>query len=410
MSQGITLLSLMLLLFYYTEGIILRGGLSLGLLCLYHLLADRNLSDRGRANEPPMWIHLAIYLALCSLTIWATTGDDESSFWLVYILPITLAASRLSLPSTLIISALSGALLFLFSTPAIFRPNLDLEEFAEICSFSLSFFVVGILVQSYSAQIRARLVRERELNEELRGRQTELQASLSELKDARESLRRKEALAALGELSARLAHEIRNPLGIISSSAELLGKRMEDSRSRQLLTIIQEENARLNALISDFLTFGRPLPPKLQSFEIVPLIRSCLPHISELAAERGVRLQDELPQTAAAVVADPDMVRQILLNLLLNALDATPSGGNICIRLKQNQSKMQLEVEDDGVGIAQDQLGLIFNPFFTSKDKGTGLGLSNAYKMAEAHGGDLHVHSVPGQGSCFTLTIPARKA
>jgi signal transduction histidine kinase len=212
-------------------------------------------------------------------------------------------------------------------------------------------------------------------------------------------------------MSAGIAHEIRNPLGIISSSAQLLGKRLAGTEPGvgQMLGIIQEETARLNGLITDFLAFGRPARPHRQPVEIGALVRKAVEHLQGMAQQRGVRVAAELPSAELPASVDPDMVQQVLLNLLLNALDATPAGGEVTVSLRVEDGALRLEVRDTGCGIAEGSLSKIFNPFFTTKEKGTGLGLANAHRMVEAHGGEISVRSAPGRGSVFTVRLPLKE-
>lgn len=406
-SHGLMLLFLAVLLLLLTEGPVLRGGLGLVLLCLYHLAAHRYITDAAPANR--VRLHIGVYLLLCSLIIWSTTGEDESRFWLVYLLPVTLAASRLGAAATLATSGAGALLLFVLSIEPMFGSGLDTEELAEICSFSLSFVLIGALIQNYASQLRRRLEQQRKLNRALETQGEELKASLTLLSETQESLRRTERLAALGELSARLAHEIRNPLGIISSSVQMIEGRLgEPARARGLLCIVQEEIDRLNRLIGDFLRFGRPAEAVMQPTEIRALLLSVAESASSLAAERGVDFGMDCFEGELIFPADPDLLRQILLNLLLNALEATGPGGRVRLSAHRREEALELEVSDTGCGIAPEDRPRIFHPFFTTKESGTGLGLSNAWQMSRALGGELNFESTPGQGTVFCLRLPRK--
>ncbi len=409
LAQSSVIVLLLALLILFAHGsYLLYGGISLSLLAGYHVLADHYYGvDQIRAAGL-LIPHIAVYLALCAFVIWATTGEDESPYWVVYILPVAVAASSLRLPGTLV-ACLVASLLFLGQVPPVvyLDPTRFPEEIPELLLFCLTFFIVGVLLQTFSETNRRQLREQQRLNEKLLENQQALKESLARLEKAEEYLRRKERLAALGEMSAGLAHEIRNPLGILSSSAQLLGKRMGTPPEGvgALLDIIQEETTRLNSLINDFLTFGRPSAPSRRTCDLGALVRRVVDHVGAMAGQKGVTLTaQDIPSVTALV--DPDQIQQVLLNLLLNALDATESTGGIAVSMVPTEETVRIDVIDTGEGIDPAVQSRIFDPFFTTKDKGTGLGLSNAYKIIESHGGELTVHSTPHAGSTFSITLP----
>ncbi len=214
----------------------------------------------------------------------------------------------------------------------------------------------------------------------------------------------REKLASLGELSAGLAHEIRNPLGIIKNAAEgLLNKERGREEQMFLLNIIVQESKRLNKLVTDFLQFARPRPPEKVRASLKELVEEVVFSLEGEAKERGVSFRLSLEDVVLSL--DRDQMRQVLLNLIFNALEAMPQGGGISIVLSEGGEVACLRIEDTGVGIPQEYLDRIFDPFFTTKEKGTGLGLALAYRIVEAHGGTIGVESGQG-GTTFTVRLP----
>ena len=353
--------------------------------------------------------YVAMYLFLCTLVVWSTKvpGHDESNFWIVYFLPITIAAAHLKLRGTLATCTAAFALFIAHLPPHMYLdPRERVEELPELIGFGIMFFFLGLLVQTFARQNRHQLAMKQQLNDKLLENQKRLRDSLERLDTAEESLRTRERLASLGEMSAGIAHEIRNPLGIISSSAQLLEREVANAEARQLLEIIQEESTRLNGLITEFLTFGRQLEPQRQPCDLAALTARILDSLQNAARQKGVDLALDRECSSCIASVDADMMQQVLLNLLLNALEATASGGRVRVVLEQYPERLDIVVGDSGHGIPAENLAKVFDPFFTTKSEGTGLGLANAYKIMESHGGSLKVASQVGQGSRFTASLP----
>ena len=241
-----------------------------------------------------------------------------------------------------------------------------------------------------------------------------------------QELRRSERLAALGELSAGIAHEIRNPLAAISGSIQILGSgdpRSEESQ--RLMGIVLREADRLNRLITDFLHYAQPAPLDL---EAVPVAR-CVEELGEMlkaALPRGVKL--ELAVSAdLGVRADPSQLRQVLWNLALNGCQAMPRGGRLRVEAKRawegdsqegsatdrngqeavKQAWVEISVCDEGDGVSREAMNQLFEPFFTTKAEGTGLGLATVHRIVQEHGGSIRVESPPGKGAVFHVRLPA---
>ncbi len=216
---------------------------------------------------------------------------------------------------------------------------------------------------------------------------------------------RREKLASLGELSAGLAHEIRNPLGIVKNAAEgLISKERDETQREMLLDIIIQETKRLNKLVTDFLDFARPTPVEKTEISLKELVEDIVFSVEDEANKRGVEIIPDLENVVISI--DKYQIRQALLNLILNSLDAMPEGGEIRISLVKEKESATLRIEDSGQGISPEHLDKIFDPFFTTKEKGTGLGLALVYRIVEAHGGEIKVDSREGVGTTFVVTLP----
>lgn len=228
---------------------------------------------------------------------------------------------------------------------------------------------------------------------------------LTQIKSMMEEIRLKEKLAAIGELSANMAHEIRNPLASLRGSIDMLQKAsLSPAQRESLMNIALSEMDRLNRIITDFLTYSRPSKPVPERIDLTLLLNSSLELVGKSAPE-GVAIRAGGFEPIF-VTADPQMLQQIFLNLCLNAFDAMPGGGALTVSSAKNGDSAQILFKDSGGGIAAENRDKIFFPFFTTKKTGTGLGLSIAMRLAQDHGGTIHVESNPGEGSTFKLLLP----
>jgi two-component system sensor histidine kinase PilS (NtrC family) len=233
---------------------------------------------------------------------------------------------------------------------------------------------------------------------------------LSRLKDMETRVQRSERLAAIGKLAADMAHEIRNPLASMSGSIELLGREAPLSpENQELMGIILTEADRLNQLLTDFLAYARPAPPVATPLDLAVVVEETLRMLQNVRPMgAGLRLVAEV-KGPIPLEADLNQVKQVLWNLLQNALEAMADGGTLTVRAAPAQGGgATVEVADSGEGIAPEDLGRIFDPFFTTKRHGLGLGLATVHRVVEAHGGRVEVDSAPGCGSAFTVHLPPR--
>ena len=409
-KSSILLLLLALLLVFFKGPNLLFGALSLLAVTLYYFFTDHRLSPEQIARQGRLGLHLSLYMILCTLVIWATTGEEESHYWIIYLLPIVTGASVLSLWRTMGICALSSLLYMALIPISIYRNPVELQEdLPEFIISCISLFIAGILVQSMAEQNRRRLEQKKQLNEQLSANEDALRRSLRKLKETEESLRRQDRLAALGAMSAGLAHEIRNPLGIITSSAQLLATNREEQCDSAMLNIIQEEATRLNTLVSRFLDFGQAQELQRSPCDLNSFISQILEHVRSLSTPKGIEINAFLPSTPVRLCVDRELIHQAVLNLLLNAVEACSAGDSITLTLARRDDQIRIGVEDSGSGIAAQDLERIFNPFFTTRERGSGLGLANAHKAITLHNGSIDVRSQPGHGSTFTIVLPLQE-
>jgi signal transduction histidine kinase len=232
---------------------------------------------------------------------------------------------------------------------------------------------------------------------------------LAKLRDSFKERERLTLLAATGELSATLAHEIKNPLNAIGSAALYLKKNFRGELAREFSKVIYDEVMRINKLTSNLLNFARPLRSELKPYDINLLVLETVNLLKEESEERGVAIESKLQDNPAEVLVDYNLMKQLLINLILNSFDAVSGEGVIRVATSAENGDVLISVSDNGTGIAESDQERIFNPFFTTKTRGTGLGLAFSRKVAKEHGGDIEVRSTPGEGSEFTIHIPARR-
>ncbi len=236
-----------------------------------------------------------------------------------------------------------------------------------------------------------------------------LQAQTEAIAAARSRLAQSEKLAALGQLATAIAHEVRNPLGVIRSAAQGVGETLpaSDDDGRRACSFITAEIDRLNSVITALLAFARPLRLVPRAVAVRQVIDSALQLArAELDGKRvAVRRREaaDLP----ALQADPDLVSQVLLGLLANALEVLGSGGEIELEARADGGAVEIAVADSGPGVPAELRGRIFEPFFTTRTRGTGLGLAVARQIVEAHGGRIDVGDRPGGGARFVIRLPA---
>ncbi|TLG87653.1 HAMP domain-containing protein, partial [Pseudomonas edaphica] len=231
---------------------------------------------------------------------------------------------------------------------------------------------------------------------------------LGELHHLEAQLRRRDRLHALGEVAMGLAHEIRNPLGIIKTATQLLHRRVDlpDTDKRHLEYVISEVS-RINDLITEFLDFAKPNPPLRVLQAARPVVEEILGFCSPELATHNIdaHIDDQAP--GATIYADAKQLKQACLNLILNAIDAMPEGGRLTLGIRSVDGNTVISIADTGQGIPADMIERIFTPFVTTKASGTGLGLAKVYSIMESHDGSIECASEKDAGATFSLYIPA---
>ncbi|MBW1982298.1 MAG: PAS domain-containing protein [Deltaproteobacteria bacterium] len=227
-----------------------------------------------------------------------------------------------------------------------------------------------------------------------------------------EALRRQEHMALLGQIAAGLAHEIRTPLGALLTGIKLLEKSEEQNPERRhILTLLRQETLRLKEKLSQFLNYASPREPKLSLGSVPDLIEDAVSLLDKDPELRGeVSIRHEAAPEQEKVAFDPSMLKEAILNVAVNSLQALAGQGELQIRSFQAQERQWIQISDSGPGINPQDLEKVFQPFFTRKRGGSGLGLAIALRIMEEHGGTINARSIPGQGATFTISWPIKTA
>lgn len=243
-----------------------------------------------------------------------------------------------------------------------------------------------------------------------RRREQELRRVYRELENSVEQLRRADRLSAVGQLSAALAHELRNPLAAIEGAAEILAQPDTPSEMRrEFLEIVHKECRRLNRLLGQLLDFARPRPPERRPVQIARIFENVAGLSRHSAEKNGVRLRTEVAPDLPRLVADPEQLTQVLLNLTINAVQAMPHGGELLLSAFPQNDSVAIEVRDEGEGVPPEHMDRIFDPFYTTKAYGTGLGLAVAHQIVTQHGGVIEARRNRDRGMTFTIVLPVEE-
>jgi PAS domain S-box-containing protein len=238
----------------------------------------------------------------------------------------------------------------------------------------------------------------------------DLKEAYKELKDSRDRLVKTEKLSAVGEVATSVAHEIRNPLVSIGGFAQtVLNKMDEGDNRRQYLEIIVDEVRRLESILGEILNYARPVVPHFVESDLNEMIRQTVGMIRVETDEEIIEMKCNLVEELPKLWFDPDQMRQVMLNLLRNAVHAMPDGGTLTVSTELQDDIVSIEIKDTGVGISGENLNKIFTAFFTTKSTGSGLGLTICSQIIHNHGGSIGVTSKEGEGSSFVISLPIRR-
>lgn len=342
---------------------------------------------RGRITS------VALQLLMCYPLI----GSIEGEYYPVLLLPVASAATYLGLTGTLIATLAAIGAYLTYLTPYYIdyaHHYLDAESIHTLEVRCTVLALVAVLLNFLGEARRTEATRFKKAAEQLA-------VANQSLRDAEAAVRRSERLAALGQLSAGLAHELRNPLGSIRGSAELLERSVAQGNpmAKELAGIISEEVDRTNALVSRFLDFARPLEPRREMTDITKVIDNAARHA------RVEIIRNYSPEVPPLPI-DPGLMEQVFINLLTNAAQASAPDAPITVVTRAMNGDAEISVIDRGCGIPPDKIETIFNPFVTTKQSGVGLGLAIVAKIIDGHGGRMAVESTPGKGSTFRICLP----
>ena len=372
------------------------------------------LETRLISRFPKRGVSYVILLKILLATLLIDhTGEIgiNSSYYPIYYLPIVTAALYCGPWLTLLWTLFASAAYCSYLYPAMQEYELTPEAFGLLALRIMFFFLAAMVVNRFSKQSQHQTQLYRELAERLAETNRRLEHAQAEA-------RRSERLAALGQLSAGLAHEIRNPLGVIKGSAEMLTQKLQasDELARELAGNISIEVNRLSALVTEFLDFARPLHAEPHPADLIALLDRVLQIVAERFTgkqETGkpVRVERHYASGLPLVPLDESLCEQAFLNLVQNAYEAMEDhGGTLRVEVQlttQNDREgVELRLADTGPGVPEELREEIFNPFVTTKKTGVGLGLSIVSKIVDGHHGSIHVENTPRDGAVFTLFFP----
>ena len=381
--------------------------LAFGILQLSEGWLIARLSSRG-----PAYIVL-LKIALATVLIDHTNEIAINSYYYpIYYLPIVTAAEYFSPLATLLWTALASAAYCSYLYPAEQEFEIGTEPYELLAIRILFFFLAAMLVNRFVVENRRQTKRYQELAEALAETNRKLEQAQAEA-------RRSERLAALGQLSAGLAHEIRNPLGVIKGSAEMLNQKLQESNplASELAGYISTEVNRLSALVTRFLDFARPLHTELTPQDITAVLDRSLQLVATMWKGAPVTVERNYQEELPTVPLDESLCEQAFVNIIQNAYDAMGSEGgrlSVAAEISRSLGRDGIEVRlcDSGPGVPENLREQIFNPFVTTKKTGVGLGLSIVSKIIDGHQGWIKVESgspaesTQAQGACFVMFFP----
>ncbi len=319
----------------------------------------------------------------------------------LYYIPIILACYWFGLAGGILSSFLAALLyaphiLFQWSHEKAYTLNQTIEI--------IMFFVIAAIAGTLSDV-------QKRIQEKYRRAAEERDATLAKLHETFERLRLADKLSTLGKLSAEIAHEIKNPLSGVYGSIEILEKEFPaDHPKYEFVQILKKEMNQLSSVVHRYLDLARPHKPEKRKHQINELIETLLSITSAQAGKKGITLKKDLASDLPDLFIDAEQLKQALLNILINSIQATPGGRSVEIASFEEGSRVCVSFKDEGIGVAKEYLGKIFDPLFTTKEEGTGLGLAIAYQIIMQHQGEIHVKNLPQGGALFTVSLPREEA
>lgn len=358
-------------------------------------ILEPRLPARGTTTSRIFWLVLKIVLGFIFIGF---TGSINSPYSMVLLLPVVSAATTFGLRGTLAFIVLASACYLYFF---LHLHGEEVEAFHVLPVIFLA--MIGTLANTLAEDLRVQSGKHRRTAEQL-------SAANTQIREAQEAVARSDRLAALGQLSAGLAHELRNPLGTIKASSEMLQQNVsgENEIAREVSGFIATEVDRANSLITRFLQFARPLQVQLGTADLTQMLDRSIALVEREA--RGIAIYRNYTPEIAPFPFDTELLERVFYNLVLNAVQATAPGGTVTVKTRAAAGMAEVAVIDRGEGIDAKNLETIFNPFFTTKPEGVGLGLAIVSKIVDEHGGKITVESEPGKGSIFRVLLPMERS
>lgn len=364
-------------------------------------MADQLVRDR---RQPARWLVLLGGVAGISALHYATPPAHavlHGIYQRAYYVPIILAAYWFGLRGG-VAAALLSVIAYVPHIHSAWSHNqpYTVSQYAELVVF-LSLGVAVGLIASH----------ERRLSNRYREAAESLERANAELRESTEQLRRAERLSVLGQIAAGLAHEIRNPLAGVKGALEIVtGRAVAGTPEAEFSTIAMKELQRLEGLVQEFLDYARPKAPRLREGDLSEVLGRVVSLLGTQAERAGVSLSVAGGPPPETLRFDPEQLAQVVVNVVLNAVQASPAGADVVLRHGPRGGRYAIEVLDRGSGIAPDARGRIFEPFFTTKDRGTGLGLAISQRIVTAHGGEIELEPREGGGTVARILLPLQAA
>jgi signal transduction histidine kinase len=362
-------------------------------------VAGPKLSFLQSARGKVLWIILQV---LSAYLLIGYTGGLISNYYLILLLPVISAATYLDVVGTLLFVLLScGSYISFVMFVDFSRFSIDPDQIRVLVMRLLFLAIAGNLVNVLAQELRVQSSKYQKVGEELAD-------ANRNLREAEMAVRRSERLAALGQLSAGLAHELRNPLGTMRASAEMLTKyvAVENELAREMAGFISSEVDRTNSLVTRFLEFARPLKLRPGVVDITEVLDRAVALVERDATRYHVTFYKNYSPDLAPFPLDAELMERVFYNLLLNAAQASAEEGAITVKTRAVNGTAEVAVIDRGPGVDPKIMEQIFNPFFTTKPDGVGLGLAIVSKIVDEHGGRITVESEPAKGTVFRVYLP----
>ena len=372
-------------------------------------LAEGRIIANWPRTGPSAVVLVKILLATLLINHTGELGIN-SSYYPIYYVPIVTAAIHFGPWGALLWTLLASAAYCSYLYPALQEYTLTPTGAAQLAIRIMFFFLAAIVVNRFTLDLRRTTLQYQQAAEELTKANRQLELAQAEA-------RRSERLAALGQLSAGLAHEIRNPLGVIKGSAETLNRKLENSNplASELAGYISSEVNRASALVTRFLDFARPLRTETRVLPVTGLIDQALKSVADQWKGAPVVVRRDYQNDLLLVPLDENLCEQVFLNLVQNAYEAMgeQGGGTFEVSAANTRSNgrqgVQVRLKDSGPGVPPEMREQIFNPFVTTKKTGVGLGLSIVSKILDEHGGTIRLEQGDSKGACFVIFFPAEE-